>query len=287
MGWNFRKKKDTPGGLWTKCPSCSAMLQARTLQKNVSVCSDCGHHFRMGSAQRVAAHIDEGTFQEFGAELLPGDPLEFDGYSGTLKRSRDRSGRNEAALVGTGKLDGIDLVFGCFDFSFVGGSMGVVVGERITMGAEHALDNELPYIVVSTSGGARMQEGALSLMQMAKTSAAIARMGEAGLPYISVLADPCTGGVIASFAALGDVIIAEPKALIGFAGPRVIQTTIGTQLPEGFQRSEFLLERGFIDRVVARTDLKAELAAILRFTMGKRLPPEPIGAKAPEQSSDE
>lgn len=271
MGWNFRRKKDTPGGLWTKCPQCGAMLQRRTLEKSANVCTECDHHLKVGSMQRIKQLLDANTFEEFGADVTVGDPLEFDGYLDAIKRSKDKSGLTEAAIVGSGKLDGIDICFGAFDFRFVGGSMGVVVGERVTMATEKALEREVPLVLVSSSGGARMHEGVLSLMQMVKTSAAIARLGEAGLPYISVLADPCTGGVIASFAALGDVILAEPKALIGFAGPRVIQTTIGAQLPEGFQRSEFLLERGFIDRVVPRGELKAEIASCLRFcTTGRR-----------------
>ena len=271
MGWNFRRKKDTPGGLWTKCPQCGGMLQRRTLEKSANVCTECGHHLRMGAKQRIKQMLDENTFEEFGTDVKSGNPLEFDGYPDTLKRSKDKSGASEAAIVGSGKLDGIDICFGTFDFSFVGGSMGIVVGERVTLAAEAALARGIPLVLVSTSGGARMHEGALSLMQMAKTSAAIARLGEARLPYISILADPCTGGVIASFAALGDVIVAEPKALIGFAGPRVIETTIGAQLPEGFQRAEFLLDRGFIDRVVPRGELKAEIASCLRFcTTGRR-----------------
>lgn len=265
MGWKFRKKRNVPGGLWVKCPGCSGMLQRKKLEEAFGVCPECEHHFKIGAHQRIASLLDEKSFTEIGNDLSTGDPLTFAGYDGTLERSRKRSGLSEAAVAGYGKIDGLDTGFAALDFSFVGGSMGIVVGTRVTMAAEYALENELPMIVVSTSGGARMQEGALSLMQMAKTSAAIARLGEAGLPYISVLADPCTGGVIASYAALGDVIIAEPGALIGFAGPRVIQTTIGAQLPDGFQRAEFLLEHGFVDRIVSRTVLKDEVAACLRY----------------------
>jgi len=271
MGWQFRKKKNIPGGLWVKCPGCGAMLQRKKLEENVSVCPDCAYHFKLGARERIATILDEKSFKELAADLETADPLSFDGYEGTIERGRKKSGVSEAALVGHGKLDGMPVAIGSLDFGFVGGSMGVVVGTRVTVAAEHALEKEIPLVLVSTSGGARMQEGALSLMQMAKTSAAIARLGEAGLPYVSVLADPCTGGVIASFAALGDVILAEPGALIGFAGPRVIQTTIGAQLPEGFQRAEFLLEHGFIDRIVPRTRLRAELAACLRYcTTGRR-----------------
>jgi len=281
MGWNFRKKKNIPGGLWLKCPSCGAMLQRRVLSEQLGVCNECEHHFKVTARERVGHLLDEGSFHEIGNELKTGNPLEFAGYEGTIERSRKKSGLDEAALAGHGTLDGIPVAFCALDFHFVGGSMGVVVGTRVTMAAEHAYTHGMPLIVVSTSGGARMHEGALSLMQMAKTSAAIARLGEAGLPYVSVLADPCTGGVIASYAALGDVIIAEPGALIGFAGPRVIQTTIGTQLPDGFQRAEFLLEHGFIDRIVSRTRLREELATILHYTA-----PAAAGAPGTALNSD-
>ena len=280
MGWNFRKKKNIPGGIWLKCPACAAMLQRKNLDENLGVCPECQHHFKVRASDRVRHLLDEGTFQGFGDDLVPSNPLGFAGYEGTLERSRKKSGLNEAALVGHGKLDGIPVAFGSLDFNFVGGSMGVVVGDRITLAAEYALEHGLPLILISTSGGARMHEGALSLMQMAKTSAAIARLGEESLPYFSVLADPCTGGVIASFAALGDVILAEPGALIGFAGPRVIETTIGAQLPDGFQRAEFLVEHGFVDRIVPRPELKTELAACLRYVEpGRRSAPQPA-AKA-------
>lgn len=289
MGWRFRKKRNIPGGLWDKCPSCGTMLQRKKVEDNFGVCTECGRHFRVTAHDRIRHLIDADTWAEFGRELKSGDPLDFDGYSGTIDRSRKRSGLDEAAVVGRGKLDGIDVAFGALDFHFVGGSMGVVVGGRVLRAAEYALEHEVPFVLVSTSGGARMQEGALSLMQMAKTSAAVARMGEAGLPYISVLADPCTGGVIASFAALGDVILAEPEALIGFAGPRVIQTTIGAQLPEGFQRAEFLLEHGFVDRIVPRPQLKEEIAACLRYCSAGRRTQEPEPVKSgnlPDRDND-
>jgi acetyl-CoA carboxylase carboxyl transferase subunit beta len=269
MGWNFRRKKNIPGGMWLKCPGCGSMLQRRKLEENASICPDCEHHFKVTARQRVDQILDPDSFEQAGEDLTTTDPLQFDGYDGTLERSRKRSGISEAALVGRGTLEGIPVAFGALDFNFVGGSMGVVAGTRVTVAAELALEHSTPLITVSTSGGARMQEGALSLMQMAKTSAAIAKMGERSLPYISVLADPCTGGVIASYAALGDVILAEPGALIGFAGPRVIKTTIQAQLPEGFQRAEFLLEHGFVDRIVKRTDLRAELKACLEYTFAK------------------
>jgi acetyl-CoA carboxylase carboxyl transferase subunit beta len=281
MGWQFRKKKNIPGGLWDKCPACGAMLQRKKVEENFGCCTECEYHFKLSAKQRTGQLIDEGTWEEFGRELQTSDPLEFDGYDGTIERSKKRSGIDEAAMVGKGELDGIPIAFGTLDFHFVGGSMGIVVGGRILLAAEYALEHEVPLVLVATSGGARMHEGALSLMQMAKTSAAIARLGENGLPYISVLADPCTGGVIASFAALGDIIVAEPGALIGFAGPRVIQTTIGTSLPDGFQTSEFLLEHGFIDRIVPRPKLKGELASCIRFlTAARPEKPEKAAAEA-------
>jgi acetyl-CoA carboxylase carboxyl transferase subunit beta len=265
MGWNFRRKKNIPGGLWLKCPGCSAMLMRRKLDENLGVCPECSFHFKLTARQRVEQILDKDSFEEFGEEHRTLDPLGFQAYEDTLSRSRKRSGLSEAALVGRGRLDGKPVAFGALDFNFVGGSMGVVVGTRVALAAEDALERRTPLILVSTSGGARMQEGALSLMQMAKTSAAIARLAEESLPYVSVLADPCTGGVIASFAALGDLILAEPGALIGFAGPRVIQTTIGTTLPDGFQRAEFLEEHGFVDRIVPRVRLREELASSLRY----------------------
>jgi len=278
MGWKFRKKKDIPGGLWDKCPSCGALQQSKKLVANAWVCPYCDHHFKIGANQRIEILLDADSFTALGTDLETADPLEFDGYQGTLERSRKRAGLDEAVLVGTGTLDSIPIAFGSLDFQFVGGSMGVVVGTRVMLAAEEALKQQMPLVLVSTSGGARMQEGALSLMQMAKTSAAIARLGEERLPYVSVLADPCTGGVIASFAALGDVILAEPGALIGFAGPRVIRTTIGAQLPEGFQRAEFLLDHGFLDRIVPRTKLKAEIASCLRYLLANRQSGQPAPA---------
>jgi acetyl-CoA carboxylase carboxyl transferase subunit beta len=265
MGWQWRKKKNIPGGLWTKCPSCGAMLQRKKIDESFGICSECQFHFKIGARQRIASLLDANSFEEIATDLETRDLLSFGGYGDTLERSRKKSGVDEAAVAGSGTLDGIPVALAALDFNFVGGSMGVVVGTRVMLAAELALERRIPLIVVSTSGGARMQEGALSLMQMAKTSAAIARLGEAGLPYVSVLADPCTGGVIASYAALGDVIFAEPHALIGFAGPRVIQTTIGAQLPDGFQKAEFLLDHGFVDRIVPRPQLKAEIATCLRY----------------------
>jgi len=265
MGWNFRKKKDTPGGLWLKCLGCSAMLLRKKVEQALQLCPECGYHFKLDARGRVEHLLDEESFRAMGEEVRPGDPLGFQDYPAKIKKAQASTSTTEAALVGLGRIEGMEVAFGALEFSFIGGSMGVVVGERVALAAEAALERGVPLVLVATSGGARMHEGALSLMQMAKTCAALGRLGEARLPFLSVLADPCTGGVIASFAAMGDVIFAEPGALIGFAGPRVIATTIGAQLPEGFQRAEFLLEHGFVDRIVPRPRLKEELASTLRY----------------------
>lgn len=272
MAWSFRKKKEIPAGLWTKCgnDACGKMAFSKTIQENANVCPDCGHHMKIDAKRRIDLVLDAGSFQALGEDVHPVDVLKFsDGtepYEAKLKRTRAKSGPTaEACLAGTGTLGGRPVAFAVLDFSFLGGSMGVVVGERIALAAEAALSGRRPLIIVSSSGGARMHEGALSLMQMAKTSAALARLREAKIPFISLLADPCTGGVSASFAALGDITLAEPGALIGFAGPRVIESTIRTTLPEGFQRAEFLVEKGFIDRIVDRRKLRDELIALLAF----------------------
>ena len=280
MGWQWRKKKNIPGGLWTKCPGCGAMLQRKKIDETFGVCSECQFHFKLGARQRIASLLDEGTFEEIATELTTRDPLGFGGYEDTLERSRKKSGVDEAAVVGHGKLDGMPVAIGALDFHFVGGSMGVVVGTRVMLAAEHALERRIPLVVVSTSGGARMQEGALSLMQMAKISAALARLDEKGIPYISVLTDPTTGGVTASFAMLGDLIIAEPRALIGFAGPRVIEQTIRQKLPVGFQRSEFLLEHGMVDLIVERAQMRDALVQCLHFMVGARAHHPPAGELA-------
>ncbi|MFQ5844793.1 MAG: acetyl-CoA carboxylase, carboxyltransferase subunit beta [Planctomycetota bacterium] len=289
MGWKFRKKKkDIPGGVWLKCTGCEAMLLRKKVEEKLGTCPECGFHFRIDAQRRVEQLLDPGTFESFAEEVKAADHLEFvdkEPYTEKLKKTQGRTGRSEAALVGRGRLDGIDVVFGALDFGFLGGSMGVVVGERVTAAAEVAREERRPLVLVSSSGGARMHEGALSLMQMAKSSAALARMGEERVPFVSVLADPCTGGVIASFAALGDVILAEPGALIGFAGPRVIATTIRTKLPEGFQRAEFLLEHGFIDRIVPRPRLRGEVATCLRYctpALRTAAPPQPAAAPPAE-----
>jgi acetyl-CoA carboxylase carboxyl transferase subunit beta len=266
------KASRVPEGLWVKCPSCGRIIYNKELATNLQVCPKCAHHFRLGAIDRLRMLFDGGEWTEHDAELRSTDPLNFTGvkkYRDQLKAAIASSGLNDAIVVGTGTLDAVPAVIAAMEYSFIGGSMGVVVGEKITRAAERALADRAPLIVVSSSGGARMMEGALSLMQMAKISAALGRLDRAGLPFISVLADPTTGGVTASFAMLGDVNIAEPKALIGFAGPRVIEETIRQKLPEGFQRSEFLLERGFLDAVVDRRELKALLARVLRMMMGR------------------
>jgi acetyl-CoA carboxylase carboxyl transferase subunit beta len=275
----FRKKKEIPIGLWMKCPSCGKMAFTKTVEDNLHVCPDCDHHMKVNAPTRLKQLLDAGHQETLGEDLEPRDLLRFKeegtSYEEKLRKNRQKAGVTEAVMVARGTIEGIPVTVAAMDFSFRGGSMGVVVGERIARAAEDALERRVPLVIVATSGGARMQEGALSLMQMAKTSAVIARLREAAIPYIAVLADPCTGGVSASFAAQGDVTLAEPGALIGFAGPRVIQNTIRAQLPDGFQRAEFLLEKGYLDRIVHRRDLKRELAAVLRYLVKA---PAPQGA---------
>jgi len=263
----FTDKHQMPGDVWTKCPDCSEIIYTKELRRNFGVCPKCDYHFRLVAAQRISLLVDRHTFSELDPNLRSTDPLNFRDskkYKDRLKSSEKSSGSVEAIKTGRASINSVPLVVGVFDFSFMGGSMGSVVGEKLTRMIEIAIQDRLPVVIVSASGGARMQEGIFSLMQMAKVSAALSRLGEAGLPYISVLTDPTTGGVAASFAMLGDVIVAEPKALIGFAGPRVIEQTIKQKLPEGFQRSEFLLEHGMIDRIVPRAMLREEIALILR-----------------------
>ena len=256
-----------PEGLWLKCPSCTQVIYNKDLETSLQVCPKCAHHFRMTAAERLRSLLD-GPWEEHDAGLSSKDPLGFTDtkpYRDRLRASQAATGLLDAIIVGSGTLDGIPVVVAAMEYGFIGGSMGVVVGEKITRGIERALASRRPVIVVSCSGGARMMEGALSLMQMAKVSAALARLDRAGIPFLSVLTDPTTGGVTASFAMLGDLNLAEPKALIGFAGPRVIEQTIRQTLPEGFQRSEFLLAHGMIDVIVDRRDLKATIAKALRF----------------------
>lgn len=276
MAW-FRKEKkplkaedrrDLPGDVFEKCSGCSEILYKEKLAENDQVCPHCGFHFRISAPEYVALFIDEGSFKEMDADLTSGDPLGFrdlKAYPERMAQAKAKVGRQNAVLSGTGLLDGIPVVLAVMDFRFIGGSMGSVVGEKIARAGRKALERKEPLIIVSASGGARMQEGILSLMQMGKTSGVLGRLHEAGIPYISVLTDPTTGGVTASFSMLGDVHLAEPKALIGFAGPRVIEETIHQGLPDGFQRSEFLLKHGMIDRVVDRRDMRDTIAKLLRF----------------------
>ena len=274
------KQSRVPEGLWVKCPSCSQIIYNKDLAASLSVCTKCAHHFRLSAAERLKTLFD-GAWQEYDKGLTSTDPLKFSDtkpYHKRLDASIAATGLKDAVITATGPINGIDTSVAAMEYSFIGGSMGVVVGEKITRAIERAIDRRLPVIIVSCSGGARMMEGALSLMQMAKISGALARLDRARLPYISVLTDPTTGGVTASFAMLGDVNIAEPKALIGFAGPRVIEQTIRQTLPEGFQRSEFLLEHGMLDAVVDRREMKDVITRVLRF--GR---PEPAARTAPPQ----
>jgi acetyl-CoA carboxylase carboxyl transferase subunit beta len=262
-----------PEGLWVKCPSCSQAIFHKELAAALQVCAKCGHHFRMSAAERLAMLLD-GDWTELDAGLQSTDPLSFKGlkvYRDQLEASIKSTGLNDAIICASGELDGIPVFVAAMEYSFIGGSMNAVVGEKITRAAERALAERAPLVVVSCSGGARMMEGALSLMQMAKISAALGKLDRAGVPFLSVLTDPTTGGVTASFAMLGDLNIAEPKALIGFAGPRVIEETIRQRLPAGFQRSEFLLEHGMIDMVVDRRELKTTIGRSLRLLSGRPL----------------
>ncbi len=275
MDWFRRKKgissnerKSIPDGLWVKCNKCNEIIYRRELQKRMFVCPKCNYHFRVTSREFIQYYFDEGSFQEFNQHIKPMDPLKFKDskkYTDRLKEAQKKTGLNDAVVTGDATVHGQPVVTAVMDFSFIGGSMGSVVGEKIARAIDRALEKRLPLIIVATSGGARMMEGALSLMQMAKTSAKLARLSDAGIPYIAVLTDPTTGGTTASFAMLGDIHIAEPGALIGFAGQRVIKQTIGQDLPEGFQTAEFLLEHGFIDLIVTRQEMRNTLARILRI----------------------
>ena len=277
------KPSRVPEGLWVKCPGCSQIIYNKDLDKSQQVCPKCAHHFRISAADRLRTLFDDGEWTEHFRDLTSNDPLQFTDTKPYRHRLRDtmaKTGMCDAVIVATGRLDGLDVVVAAMEYAFIGGSMGVVVGEKITRAIEMALDRRTAVIVVSCSGGARMMEGALSLMQMAKVSAALARLDRARLPFISVLTDPTTGGVTASFAMLGDLNIAEPKALIGFAGPRVIEQTIRQKLPEGFQRSEFLLEHGMLDLIVDRREMKATLARALRFMGAQVAPLETVAVAA-------
>ena len=282
-----KRESRVPEGLWVKCPSCGRAIYNKELTDNLQVCLKCSHHFRMTAVERLRMLFDAGAWTEHDASLRSLDPLQFTDtkpYRTRLEASMEATGLKDAIIVGSGTLDGVPIVIAAMEYGFIGGSMGVVVGEKITRGAERALAGRQPLVVVSCSGGARMMEGALSLMQMAKISAALGRLDRAGVPYISVLADPTTGGVTASYAMLGDLNLAEPRALIGFAGPRVIEQTIRQKLPEGFQTSEFLLERGFLDAIVDRRDLKATIARAVRLMMGLAPPVEAPAAPPPAEA---
>ena len=277
MAW-FRKEKKPkeavekqttiPEGLWVKCDECKEVVYKKEVEANFNVCPKCNYHFRLTARERFEMLFDDSKYKEFATDIRSGDPLEFRDtkrYRDRLKVYQQRVGPGDAVLCAEGKLEGLNVVVCAMEYAFMGGSMGSVVGEKITSAIERCVDKKEPLIIVSCSGGARMQEGILSLMQMAKISAALSRLADAGLPYISVLTDPTTGGVTASYAMLGDLNIAEPKALIGFAGPRVIEQTIRQTLPEGFQRSEFLVEHGMVDLITPRSEMKPTIGRFLRF----------------------
>ncbi len=272
-GETTEKKVAMPEGLWIKCNNCGEIIYKKEVVRNLNVCPKCNYHFRISAQERIGLLADKGTFIEYDAGMEASDPLNFKDskrYKDRVKDAQKSSGLKDAFISGEASVKGINVMLGVFDFSFMGGSMGSVVGEKATRTIEKGIEKEVPVIIVSSSGGARMQEGILSLMQMAKTSAALARLRDARLPFISILTDPTTGGVTASFAMLGDIIIAEPKALICFAGPRVIEQTIRQKLPEGFQRSEYLLEHGMVDLIVERKDMKETISNILSMlTAGK------------------
>jgi acetyl-CoA carboxylase carboxyl transferase subunit beta len=262
------EKKVRTEGLWVKCESCRQIIWKKDLEDNLNVCPKCDKHFRIDARTRLAQLLDDNQYEVFDADLVSTDPLKFvdlKAYSSRLKQAQADTGLKDAVINARGKLNGRSVVVSAMEYAFIGGSMGAVVGEVITRAIEHATDSKSPIIIISASGGARMMEGAISLMQLAKISAALARLDEASVPYVSVLTDPTTGGVTASFAMLGDLNIAEPGALIGFAGPRVIEQTIRQKLPQGFQRSEFLLEHGMLDAVVHRKQMKAYIARALEF----------------------
>lgn len=262
------QKKDLPDGLWEKCPGCGEIIHKKQLESNLWTCLKCEHHFRIGSEEYIGILLDKGSFKEMHKKMRSPDPLEFEDtkkYKDRLNNTVNALGLYEAVRVGTGKIEGRNVALACMDFQFIGGSMGSVVGEKIARVIDKAVKNKIPLIIISESGGARMMEAAYSLMQLAKTSARLTRLADAGIPYLSVIADPTTGGTTASYAMLGDVNIAEPNALIGFAGPRVIKQTIGRDLPEGFQRSEFLLEKGFIDVISHRKNLRQTINNLLEL----------------------
>jgi acetyl-CoA carboxylase carboxyl transferase subunit beta len=263
-------RKTVPEGVWTKCPGCEAVLYSAELERSLQVCPKCGHHMRIRTRERLDALLDPEGRYEIGQEVLPVDSLRFKDsrkYSERLEEAIQETGETDALIVMGGSIRAIPVVVAAFEFEFMAGSMGSVVGERFVRGVQAALEQKVPFICITATGGARMQEGLLSLMQMAKTTAMIARLGDAGLPFVSVLCHPTTGGVSASFAFMGDVVIGEPRALIGFAGPRVIEQTVREKLPEGFQRAEFLLQKGAIDMIIDRREQRDELAALLALLL--------------------
>ncbi|MEM1082768.1 MAG: acetyl-CoA carboxylase, carboxyltransferase subunit beta [Verrucomicrobiota bacterium] len=265
---NKKREDEMPEGLWTKCPSCEAMLHQLELRQHLQTCHHCDHHFLMGGRERIDLLADEGSFEETSAELFSSNPLEFEKYSEKTAMLRETTGLNDAVLTGKLAIGGRPAMIAVMDFKFFAGSMGSVVGEKITRAIETAIAEKRGMVIVSASSGARMQEGMLSLMQMAKTCGALARLSEAGLPYISVMTHPTTGGVTASFATIGDINLAEPKCMIGFAGPRVVKETTHQNLPPGFQTAEFMLEHGLVDAIVPRAKLREKLATLLSFMMG-------------------
>ncbi len=266
------RKKSVPEGLWTKCPKCEATLYRSEVARNEEVCPKCQHHMRLGGRQRLHVFLDKGSFKETAANISPVDALKFKDikrYKDRISAAQKSTGEKDALITGVGTINGLEIVAAAFEFKFMGGSMGSVVGEKFVRCVDEAIERQCPFICFSASGGARMQEALFSLMQMAKTSAALGRLRAKGLPFISVLTDPTMGGVSASFAMLGDLNVAEPKALIGFAGPRVIEQTVREKLPEGFQRSEFLLEHGAIDRIIHRHELTSELSDLCKMLLNK------------------
>jgi len=270
-----RRRRSVPEGLWKKCPACNSVLYRAEVERNMHVCPKCSHHMRIGARERLEGFLDPGTGEELGKGLMSEDPLRFKDtkrYRDRLLQAQKATGENDALIAMTGALHGMPVAACAFEFRFMAGSMGSVVGERFVRAANACLSRRMPLVCFSASGGARMQEALLSLMQMAKTSAALARLSEESLPFVSIMTDPTTGGVSASLAMLGDVNIAEPKALIGFAGPRVIQQTVGETLPEGFQRSEFLLEHGALDLIVDRREIRQKVASILSILMRQPRP---------------
>ena len=286
MSWFSRKnknittstleKKETPEGLWYKCPSCKKIFASIDHETNLWVCSNCGFHERVNSREYFTVLFDDNKYEEIINNIRSADPLVFEDtkkYKDRLVASMAKSGYKDAISVGVGLMDGVKIVIACMNFEFIGGSMGSVVGEKIARSIDYSIKHKLPFMIISKSGGARMMEAAFSLMQMAKTSAKLTQLSDAGLPYISLLTDPTTGGVTASYAMLGDLNIAEPGSLIGFAGPRVVKETIGKDLPEGFQTAEFVLEHGFLDKIIERRELKIQVAQIVRMLMKQNCKP--------------